>query len=69
MIETDGDFQGFYISLDFGSTWTVVPTATSTSMSQSTFGWWFGRLWVDPADQNNWQPVRIPGKPQTVATP
>ncbi|HEX9892131.1 MAG TPA: glycosyl hydrolase [Actinomycetota bacterium] len=53
VIETDGDFLGFYISLDFGSTWTVIPTATSTSMSQSTFGWWFGRVWVDPVNPNH----------------
>jgi photosystem II stability/assembly factor-like uncharacterized protein len=48
VIQTNGDFEGFYVSSDFGATWTKVPTATAASMSQSTFGWWFGRVWVDP---------------------
>ncbi|HEX9823353.1 MAG TPA: glycosyl hydrolase [Actinomycetota bacterium] len=50
VILTNGSFEGFYLSPDAGVTWVKLPTGTSVASSQSTFGWWFGRLWVDPVN-------------------
>jgi photosystem II stability/assembly factor-like uncharacterized protein len=52
-IDASGDFAGdggFYVSADGGNTWTQQPDNPLLSMSQSSFGWWFGRVWVDPVD-------------------
>ena len=47
-----GNFNGFFTSADAGVTWTAVgPTAGGTLQSISGgFAWWFGRVYVDPAD-------------------
>ena len=47
-----GNFNGFFTSTDAGATWTAVgPTAGGTLQSISGgFAWWFGRVYVDPAD-------------------
>ena len=29
------------------------PTSSTLSGAQSTYGWWFGRVWVDPLDQTH----------------
>lgn len=50
--ETNGLFQGFYRSDDGGDSWTSLPNATLEA-AQATYGWWFGRLWVDPLDQGH----------------
>ncbi len=49
--QTNGFFQGFYRSTDGGDTWTKLPNNSTLSGAQSSYGWWFGRLWVDPLDQ------------------
>ncbi|HXA09720.1 MAG TPA: hypothetical protein VNW28_07035 [Chthoniobacterales bacterium] len=51
--QTNGLFQGFYTSADGGNTWTKLPTSSTLSGAQSTYGWWFGRVWVDPLDQTH----------------
>ena len=48
IIQTGGLFQGFYRSENGGDTWTKLPTDSALSSAQSSYGWWFGRLWVDP---------------------
>lgn len=48
--DTSGDFVGFWTSTNGGDTWTRITNTSFLSASQSTFGWWFGRIWVDPAD-------------------
>ena len=48
--QTNGLFQGFYTSADGGDSWTKLPTSSTLSGAQSTYGWWFGRVWVDPFD-------------------
>jgi hypothetical protein len=48
---TAGGLQGFYESNDGGDSWTKM-AATNLAGSQSTYSWWFGRVWVDPADKN-----------------
>jgi photosystem II stability/assembly factor-like uncharacterized protein len=50
VITSLGAFEGFYTSLDGGDTWVKVPADTTLSGSQSSFGWWFGRVWVDPTN-------------------
>ena len=53
VIDTDGTFQDLYRSNDGGDTWTKLADDPSLSSSQSTYGWWFGRLWVDPTNANH----------------
>jgi hypothetical protein len=48
--DTSGDFVGFWTSVNGGDTWTRITNTSFLSASQSTFGWWFGRIWVDPAN-------------------
>lgn len=47
-----GPFRAFYRSDDGGDTWTQTPV-TANQASQSTFSWWFGKLWVDPDDADH----------------
>ncbi|WP_207782357.1 WD40/YVTN/BNR-like repeat-containing protein [Phytoactinopolyspora limicola] len=47
-----GPFRAFYRSDDGGDTWTQTPL-TAAGASQSTFSWWFGKIWVDPADEDH----------------
>ncbi len=49
--QTSGPFQGFYKSDDGGDSWTKLPNNSTLSGAQSSYGWWFGRVWVDPLDQ------------------
>ena len=46
---TFGQDKGFYVSDDGGESF----NAQTRPGSQGGFGWWFGRLWVDPANQNH----------------
>jgi photosystem II stability/assembly factor-like uncharacterized protein len=50
---TSGPFQGFYKSDNGGDSWTKLPTSSTLSGAQSTYGWWFGRVWVDPVNQDH----------------
>jgi photosystem II stability/assembly factor-like uncharacterized protein len=47
---TAGPHAGLFRSDDAGATWTLLPDDDSLAGNSSTFGWWFGRLYVDPAD-------------------
>lgn len=57
---TEGPFAGFYTSGDAGDTWTRLPEPPELTESQSTFGWWFGKVWVDPDDSRH---VHVAGVP------
>jgi photosystem II stability/assembly factor-like uncharacterized protein len=46
--QTNGLFEGFYRSNNGGDSWTKLATDSTLEDAQATFGWWFGRLWVDP---------------------
>lgn len=48
-----GNYQAFFTSIDGGGTWVVPPGAAGLGASQSVYGWWFARVWVDPADSNH----------------
>ncbi len=41
-------FDGFYTSADHGDTWQRLPDNAELAASQSSFAWWFGKVWVDP---------------------
>jgi len=45
-----GGNKGFYVSDDGGDTFN---TSAQYPGSQGGFQWWFGRIWVDPVDQNH----------------
>src|SRR5262249_21104096 len=50
---SDGLFEGFYVSGDGGASFTRLPMDSTLAGSQASYGWWFGRVWVDPADENS----------------
>lgn len=50
VIKTEGVFEGFYSSEDGGDSWTKIEGSQTVDLSQSTYGWWFGRVWVDPVN-------------------
>lgn len=45
-----GAFENFFSSADNGRTWTRSAGADDLTDSQSVYGWWFGRVFVDPDD-------------------
>lgn len=48
-----GSFQNFFTSKDNGASWTRPPGADGLGNSQSTYGWWFARVFVDPHDASH----------------
>jgi photosystem II stability/assembly factor-like uncharacterized protein len=48
-VDAVGFFTGFYSSTDGGTTWTKLPDNSQLAQSQASYGWWFARIWVDPA--------------------
>ena len=44
---TFGQDKGFYVSNDAGESFNTA----ARPGSQGGFGWWFGRIWVDPANR------------------
>jgi photosystem II stability/assembly factor-like uncharacterized protein len=53
-VSTGGTFSGFYVSVNGGDAWTLLPHNSALANSQATYGWWFARVWADPAD-----PLRV----------
>ena len=51
VIQASGLFQGFYRSDDGGDSWANIPADPKLAEAQASFGWWFGKLWVDPANE------------------
>lgn len=45
---TNGHNAGLYTSADAGTSWTALPDAPVVRANQSSYGWWFGKFWVDP---------------------
>ncbi|MFL5798744.1 MAG: WD40/YVTN/BNR-like repeat-containing protein [Actinomycetota bacterium] len=48
-----GSFEGFFGSVDGGAHWVSMPGSATLGASQSVYGWWFGRVYVDPHDSNH----------------
>lgn len=48
-----GAYQAWFISDNGGETWVAPPGQTSLVASQSVYGWWFARVWIDPNDSNH----------------
>lgn len=48
-----GAFENFFSSSDNGRTWSRSPGADDLTLSQSVYGWWFGRVFVDPDDSDH----------------
>lgn len=44
-----GSFDGFLTSADGGDSWSRLPDNADLASSQSSYAWWFGKIWVDPA--------------------
>ncbi len=53
----NGTGVGVFRSDDGGASF-IKTAVGGGSLQQSSFGWWFGRMWVDPIDQNR---VWVPG--------
>lgn len=65
-INSLGAMHSFWISTDGGDLWIESPLATQTlAASQLVYGWWFGRIWVDPKDSNH---VFVAGVPLMEST-
>jgi len=47
-----GNFNGFFTSADAGATWSMVPQPANNPLQTESggFAWWFGRVYVDPAN-------------------
>ena len=52
-IRTDGFFRDFYTSTNDGGSFTASRGDVALTQSQSSYGWWFGRIWVDPKAPNH----------------
>jgi photosystem II stability/assembly factor-like uncharacterized protein len=50
---TSGAYRQFLISKDGGTTFTPAPPNPDLVLSQYVYGWWFGRVWVDPRDSQH----------------
>ena len=61
----DGTYGAFFRSDDGGATWQPVNASGSLSGSQSSFGWWFGRIFADPDERDR---IFVPGVSLTVST-
>lgn len=48
-----GSFQNFFTSTNGGGKWVRPAGADGLSGSQSTYGWWFARVFVDPDDADH----------------
>ncbi|MGH3368222.1 MAG: WD40/YVTN/BNR-like repeat-containing protein [Nocardioidaceae bacterium] len=48
-----GGFAGFFTSNDGGDSWTRTADDALLQQSQSSYGWWFGRVWVTPDDADD----------------
>ncbi|GIH03034.1 hypothetical protein Rhe02_11010 [Rhizocola hellebori] len=62
---TSGNFLGMWTSTNSGTSWTALTNTGPVSSSQSTFGWWFGRIFVDPVSSSH---LWVPGVPMVEST-
>jgi photosystem II stability/assembly factor-like uncharacterized protein len=46
----DGRFGAMFRSDDGGATWVELPRDSTVAGNQSSFGWWFGRIFPDPSN-------------------
>ncbi|MGW2562340.1 WD40/YVTN/BNR-like repeat-containing protein [Streptomyces sp. NPDC001514] len=58
--KTTGPFEGFYASTDGGDSWSRTPADKKLTDSQSSFGWWFGKIWTDPKDARHLHVAGVP---------
>ena len=50
---SDGEsYPELYKTSDAGSTWSAIPTGMFDASSYGAFGWYFGKIYVDPNDEN-----------------
>jgi len=52
-IDTLHNFQGLYRSNDKGDTWATVPVDSTIILDLRGFGWYFGKISVNPVDKND----------------
>lgn len=64
-LNTRGFFTASFKSIDGGDSWFQLPFDQSLAQSQSSFGWWFARIWVDPTDPDR---VFVAGVPLAEST-
>ena len=49
-IDAAGTFTSAFTSMDGGDSWTLLTNTSAIGSAQSSYGWWFARIWVDPAN-------------------
>jgi photosystem II stability/assembly factor-like uncharacterized protein len=49
----EGSSEAMFASVDGGAHWVGLPGSSTLAASQSVYGWWFGRMYVDPHDSNH----------------
>jgi len=49
-IDAAGTFTSAFTSTDGGDSWTLLTNTSAIGSAQSSYGWWFARIWVDPAN-------------------
>jgi photosystem II stability/assembly factor-like uncharacterized protein len=60
-----GTFTGAFVSTNGGDAWTPLTNTSALASSQSSYGWWFARIWVAPANPLH---VFVAGVPLVVST-
>ncbi|HEU4349626.1 MAG TPA: glycosyl hydrolase [Actinoplanes sp.] len=56
-----GNLTGFFVSDDAGATWTRRTSGESAlDAADGGFAWWFGRMWVDPANADHLFSAGVP---------
>jgi photosystem II stability/assembly factor-like uncharacterized protein len=59
IIDSTFSLEGIYKTINGGASWTTVPTFTfDVTVGPNGFGWYFGKIYVNPADDNQ---LYVPG--------
>lgn len=68
-IGKDNRYDEFYVSNNRGRSFSTIDESPLIGQSQASSGWWFGKIFVDPADHTCSSPVCSSSSPVTVAPP
>jgi len=52
-VNSTNTFDGFFTSTDGGTTWSRLPDNVDVADNQSSYAWWFAKVWVDPGNSKH----------------